>query len=268
MLRRKITDIEVNAILKKYKIKLDNYSINTHGKLDVLGNVEFVRCTNTGYLPLRFGRVSGTFKCSSTGLTSLKGSPEYVGYDFVCDNNMLTSLKYGPKYVGGSYYCSSNKLENLRGCASEIGRDLNCKMNKLKSLEGSPEKFFGRFNCSHNRLNNFFGAPAVMGGEMYANSNFLKNLRGFNEFKGVLFIDPTASSLNSDIHYKDMRLELRLQAKFGHEFLPNQIIKHHRHLDLILKYQKYYEIWSGLDEDELDEVQFAILIEDIIDGLL
>lgn len=272
MERKKISNAEVNIIIRKYKIKLVSFSINDHGKLDVPGDVEILRCVDSGYLPLKFGRVSGTFKCSGIELKSLRGAPEHVGYDFVCDSNKLTSLKYGPKYVGGSYYCSNNQLESLKWCANKIGRDLVCKMNKLKSLQGSPRKFRGRFNCSYNLLNNFIGAPENMTGEMYANSNFLKNLKGFKQFIGTLFIDPTASSINTgDSDYKNMKLELRLQSKFGHEFLPSQIIKNHIYLDIIFKYQRHYEIWTNIDQelDEiLDEEQFTILIEDIKDGLL
>lgn len=264
--RRVINRTEVDIILRKYNIKITGkYEINDLGKIDVEGDVN-IKYTNLTRLPLKFGRVNGFFNCSNIGLTSLKGAPEQVEYYFACNNNNLSSLKSGPKYVGGTYDCSHNMLQNLKGCATKIGRDLVCKMNKLKSLQGCPKEFFGRFNCSYNRLTDFSGVSEKFEGEMYANSNYLKNIKGFKDFNGTLFLDPTASSINSgDFDYKNMKIEIRLQTKYGHEFMPREVLANSHHANLILKFQRYYEIWS---DDELNLDYFQMLIDDIKDGLL
>ncbi|MFT5249720.1 MAG: hypothetical protein ACI93P_001448 [bacterium] len=264
--KRLINRIEVDTILKKYNIRLSKYNIDNEGRIDVEGDVEF-RYTNLNYLPLKFGKVNGSFNCSGLTLQSLKGAPSYVKYDFRCENNALTSLKYGPKHVGGSYNCSNNKLETLTGCATEIGRDFVCKHNKLKSLHGSPIEFYGRFNCSHNLLTSFAGAPETFRGAIYANSNYLINLKGFLKFDGTIFIDPSASSINTGyVDHPKMKIEIRLQSKYGHEFMPRPILENHLFWDTILKYQRYYEIWT--DDDQLHTDYFQMLLEDLKDGLL
>lgn len=263
-----INRTEADIIIKKFNIKISGkYEINIDGRIDVHGGVDIRHC-NLNKIPLAFGRIDGDFKCTGSNLRSLKNAPSYVSNNFTCDDNLLTSLRYGPIFVGGNYDCSRNKLNNLIGCATEIGRDLVCKMNKLKSLAGSSKQFFGRFNCSYNLLNNFIGAPEDFRGEIYANYNYLKNLKGFKKFDGILFIDTTASSVNTgdEGDYKNMKIELRLVSKFGYEFLPRPIIDNHHYLGIILKYQRYYEIWS--DEDELNLDYFQMFIEDIKDGLL
>jgi len=44
--------------------------------------------------------VDGDFDCSNNHLTSLKGSPMYVGCSFNCTYNLLIYLRYRPLYVG------------------------------------------------------------------------------------------------------------------------------------------------------------------------
>lgn len=271
--RRIVNRVEVNIIMRKFNISLGlgTYTISSLGVIDVQGCVD-IRYSNLTRLPLKFGQINGSFNCGGLALKSLKGAPEYVRYDFSCNNNELTSLKYGPKKVGGSYNCSNNELEDLAGCATEIGRDFSCKFNKIKSLSGCPKDFYGRFNCSHNRLTNFTGAPERFKGQIYANSNYLKNLKGFKQFDGAVFIDPTASSINTgDFNHKKMKIEIRSQSKFGHEFMPREILDNRQHLEIIVKYQIYYDAWTVdllTDDDQLHLDNFKMLIEDIEDGLL
>ena len=103
-------------ICKQYNIT--NYTINDDESIDVNGDVWL---DNKGLteLPLTFNKVSGWFSCGSNQLTTLKGSPKWVGLYFICDINKLTSLEFSPDYVGGDFYCRYNYLtDNL--CESEI----------------------------------------------------------------------------------------------------------------------------------------------------
>jgi hypothetical protein len=283
-----ITKEQVRYIIKRYRILIDNFTINDDGLIDVKGNVK-ISNGKLYKLPLRFGKVSGNFHCNSNCLNTLIGSPQWVGGSFDCSDNILNTLQHGPEKVRGTYRCSDNKLITLKGCATEVGRDLlcnnnylenlvgspdkiqgyfNCRMNKLRSLKGAPKEMFGRFHISHNRLNDFSGAPQTMRCEIYATSNFLNNIKGLPiDFEGQLFIDASAKSINTgDIDYNKLELQLRVINKFGHNFMPPQLLEHYRHHKLIMKYQRYYLIWTI--DDELDESNFLMLIEDIEDGLL
>jgi hypothetical protein len=107
----------IHDICKKYNIK--NYTINDDGTIDVDGDVDL-----SGYdlseIPLTFNKVSGYFYCSYNKLTTLKGSPKWIGSSFSCDRNQLTSLEFSPDYVGGDFNCRWNKLTD-NYCESEIG---------------------------------------------------------------------------------------------------------------------------------------------------
>lgn len=105
------------TICEKYLI--ENYHINDDGTIDVFGNVNISRMDLTK-LPLRFNKVSGHFNCMSNYLTSLEGSPIWVGDYFSCSTNKLTSLEGCPKYVGGKFYCYNNKNLTTNYCESNI----------------------------------------------------------------------------------------------------------------------------------------------------
>jgi hypothetical protein len=107
----------IEEICKQYGIK--NYTINDDGSIDVNGDVDLYNC-NITELPLRFNKVTSWFDCGYNNLTSLKGSPRWVGGYFSCNKNQLTSLEFSPDYVGSNFWCQYNKLTN-NYCDSEIG---------------------------------------------------------------------------------------------------------------------------------------------------
>ena len=107
----------ISSICKKYGI--ENYTINDDGSIDVNGNV-FLYNKELTEIPLTFNRVTGWFDCGDNNLTSLKGSPRWVGDYFSCSENNLTSLEFSPDYVGCNFWCSTNNLTD-NYCESEIG---------------------------------------------------------------------------------------------------------------------------------------------------
>ena len=107
----------ISSICKKYGI--ENYTINDDGSIDVNGNV-FLYNKELTEIPLTFNRVTGWFDCGDNNLTSLKGSPRWVGDYFSCSENNLTSLEFSPDYVGCNFWCSTNNLTD-NYCDSEIG---------------------------------------------------------------------------------------------------------------------------------------------------
>ena len=92
------------------EMKIENYTINSQGEIDVNGDVSFTGC-NIKELPYKFGRVTGYFSLTSNpNLTSLKNCPDCVDKWFACDEcEKLESIGGCPKEVGQSFYCNDCK---------------------------------------------------------------------------------------------------------------------------------------------------------------
>ena len=167
---------KIDAICKEYRI--ENYTINSDGSIDVDDNVWIINQGITK-LPLKFGRVRGSFYCYDNQLTSLEGTPKEVGGHFYCYNNQLTSLEGAPKEVGGDFDCSHNQLTTLEGCPKEIGGDFICSRNELTTLEGGPRVVNGKFDCSSNQLTSLRGGPEWVKWEYNACHNQITSFEGF-----------------------------------------------------------------------------------------
>ena len=63
---------DIDGICKKYGIQ--DYTINSEGKVDVDGDVDFGN-HQLYNIPLKFGKVYGGFYCGNNKLTSLEGCP-------------------------------------------------------------------------------------------------------------------------------------------------------------------------------------------------
>ena len=144
----------IDEICKKYKI--ENYTINDDGSIDVDGNVYLWGYCLTE-LPLRFNKVSGWFECDDNNLTTLKGSPKWVGDYFYCANNKLTSLEFSPDYVGGFFDCKYNDLIDLVGSPKQVVGDFRChNNNNLINPKGCSEKIGRKFKCDYTPLSSIF----------------------------------------------------------------------------------------------------------------
>jgi hypothetical protein len=191
---------------------LDKYVKGTWNLENDLVNIEgYFVAESAGlgdFLGIKFGRVSGGFRCSFNNLTSLEGAPLEVGGVFECNKNMLTSLEGAPQKVGLSFYCNENRLTSLEGAPRKILKEFSCKDNQLVSLSGAPEEVGGFFDCSQNRLvsligapskvgkifdcslnklTSLMGAPIEIGSDFICNNNPLKSLEGFPEKVGGTF---------------------------------------------------------------------------------
>ncbi len=159
---------EIHDICKEYKI--ENYTINPDGSIDVDGIVKLLYM-GLEKLPLKFNRVSGDFICSRNRLTSLVGSPKYVGGFFDCANNQLDNLEGSPKEVGQGFYCQYNKLTSLKGCSEFIGGGFYCQTNNLSTLEGIPLKLGSTLNCHSNNIITLNGFPVYIKGNLLLGNN-------------------------------------------------------------------------------------------------
>ena len=118
------------------------------GLYNVSGDIELIKKVDK--LPIKFGKVTGSFDCYGNNLKSLDGSPISVGYNFDCYGNNLTSLKGSPNSVGGNFYCSRNNLTSLKGSPNSIGCYFDCSRNNLTSLKGYPNSVGGNFYCDNS----------------------------------------------------------------------------------------------------------------------
>ena len=108
------------------EMRIENYTINSKGEIDVNGSV-WLNKKNFKELPYKFGKVNGTFslfRCKN--LKSLKNCPDYVGNYFDVDNCIaLESLEGCPKKVGSKFYCRECKRKFTREEVTSL-----CKVKK------------------------------------------------------------------------------------------------------------------------------------------
>ena len=116
------------------ELGIENYTIRPDFRVDVDGDVN-IRNRNLETLPVRFGKIKGSFDCSNNNLKSLEGAPSQVGYSFSCSYNNLKSLEGAPSQVGDNFYCFNNNLTSLTGAPSEVGGQFNCQNNTKKFTE-------------------------------------------------------------------------------------------------------------------------------------
>ena len=164
----------IEEICEKYGIQ--NYTINPDGSIDVDDHVSFPGKKGLSKIPLKFNKVLGKFLLGGNELTSLEGSPKWVGQDFLCFNNYLTDLKGGPEYVGRDFFCHRNLLTSLEGCPKHVQGSFYCDNNNITSLEHIPEYLGDIFYIPGNPINCLLGYDNNMGVEMDL-------LRAFKSYK-------------------------------------------------------------------------------------
>lgn len=105
------------------------YSINSDFSIDA-DSVHINRKNLTSF-PLKFGRIRGNFSAEDNHLSTLEGSPYYVGGSFMVSYNNITSLKGCPEFVGGSFCFAKNKVFTLDGCTRKIGDQIFSAENPI-----------------------------------------------------------------------------------------------------------------------------------------
>lgn len=256
---------EIISICEKYGIK--NYNINDDGSINVDGDVDFVARELTR-LPLKFRYVTGHFKIEINSLTTLQGCPTIVGRSFFCNYNKLSSLEFSPKEVGGNFNCHGNKLLSLAGSPMHISGDFNCFDNMLISLTGSPITVDGDFYAYNNNINTLIGASREVQGVFHVGGNKLNNLIGIPLKVGSLYIDDTLTSTFSGYEDCEVRKSVLIINQEPSKFqkrLPRILLRHENKLPIILKYQRFFEIWN--EDFSLHPANFDEFLDEIEDGL-
>jgi hypothetical protein len=261
-----MTEIEVDKICKKYKI--ENWTLNPDGTVDVNGYVDLSR-QKLIKLPIKFGRVTGNFWCSYNQLTSLEGCPKEIGGSFFCHYNKLTSLEGCPIEIGGGFWCSYNQLTSLEGCPTEIGGGFWCYNNQLTSLEGCPTEIGGSFLCHRNQLTSLEGCPKEIREDFWCQNNKLTSLENCPKEIGGSFRchSNQLTSLKGAPEYVEGEVD----------FMPNDNLPEYieQILDLnnydrdiqkyILKWQKDYSVWRR--DGSFNQARFILMMEDAGDEL-
>lgn len=257
----------ISELCKKYFIT--NYTINADGSIDVDGDVD-IGTHGLTELPLKFNIVTGNFKIEDNYLTSLYGCPKKVGGNFDCHKNSLTTLEFSPTEVGGHYSCHHNSLVSLVGCPKYINGNFYCFVNFLTNLKDAPIEVNGDCLLNNNQLINLENAPTSIGGYMHIGENPLINLIGCPQLiKGDLYLTDTLPTLYSGDTDCEVKKTVYLQNECEPKIstrLPQKIIDNHKKLRLILKYQRYFEIWNS--DLSFNETNFDNLMHEINDGLL
>lgn len=120
----------IDSICDKYEIK--NHVINSDGSVDVYGDVNISHYGLTK-IPLKFGKVSGDFKCNHNWISILKGCPNSVGGGFNCSGNRLSSLEGAPIFVGKYFFCYNNILDSFEGFQGNVD-GFNIKDNPVHEI--------------------------------------------------------------------------------------------------------------------------------------
>ncbi len=135
------------------KLHIKNHIINSDGSIDVKGDVILSRLVK-GRIPIPFNRISGTFICCDSELTTLENSPRYIKGSFNVDKNKLTNLENSPISIGGYFSVEYNNLISLKGSEkiTDIKNIYFCN-NKLVSLKYHPiisDNYTYVFNSKYN----------------------------------------------------------------------------------------------------------------------
>jgi len=185
--------MDKDSICKKYNIM--NYTINDDGTVDVDGGV-YLNQFGLTKLPLKFGKITGYFDCGENQLTTLEGSPNYVGGCFYCFDNKLTTLEGAPNYVGVSFNCNNNQLTTLEGGPSHVGGYFDCYNNQLTTLKGAPSYVGGYFDCNNNQLITLEGGPDHVGGGFNCD---------YNPVYSIYCLFPNYKSFKDSLDYNYLR---------------------------------------------------------------
>ena len=132
--RYDIINYEIDKLCLR-NIKINNiFETDDDTKLivNVYGSVHISNKHLTKF-PMDFGKVTGYFDCYENKLTTLIGSPKYVGDFFNCGRNNITTLEGGPKIVNGAFICVRNQLTDFYGFPDRV-KDVDMNGNNVNEI--------------------------------------------------------------------------------------------------------------------------------------
>lgn len=113
MIIRSFKMFESNSFIKEFCLShgIAGYDVNKDGSINVGHNIGFdSEKFEGGKLPVKFGKIEGSFWIRRCELTSLEGCPKSVNNRFSFYDNQVTSFKGFPEFVGGGIICGANPI--------------------------------------------------------------------------------------------------------------------------------------------------------------
>jgi len=160
----------------------------------------------------------------------------------------LTSIPLKFNDVYGGFFCTNNNLTNISGSPKMVNGDFYCYTNKITSLIGGPKHVGGSLSIDSNQITNLIGAPEYIGGNFY----IFGNASLTSTYSGEIDIELVGNVVGI------LRSGLP-------EIIKGVIETDNHKFKLILKYQRYFQIWN--DDLSLNLENFKDLILEIEEGL-
>lgn len=138
------TAIAIKSWLDKKGITY--YTINSDLTVDVDNDVILNNKHNTEppliYLPVKFGKINGSFEIVNQKIASFDNFPHYVKYDLNIYHNDIKDFTHAPDFVGEKFICGDNDFTSILGLKTQIGTAL-VHMRRLKNnyLEEFKEEY-------------------------------------------------------------------------------------------------------------------------------
>jgi hypothetical protein len=180
--------------------------------------------------------------------------------------------------VDGNVNLFRRNLTELPVQFGTVTGHFNSVDNALTSLDGSPKNVLRNFDCSHDLITSLVGGPVAVGGDYCIGANNLPNLVGCpHRVGGHLYIEGSMLSTYSGnvdievgglVYYNSSHLyeDYMLGNCYIRPSLPVPIIDNMKHIKLIVKYQRYFQIWN--ENLTLNTENFNDLLAEIDEGLL
>lgn len=162
--------------------------------------------------------------------------------------------------VGGNFNIASDALESLKGCPRYVGGEFKCVGNPITSLIGGPSTVIGDYDCGYNNITSLEGVAENIGGDLIAG----KNREMISTYSGNTDIEIGGLCYINDNH--DLPEDFLDYVYFDHDEEAD-VVEGFRfeHINIILKYQRHYNIWN--DNLSLNIDNFNELMDEIKDGL-
>ncbi len=176
------------------------YTINKDGIVDVDGDVKVKPTMHSkveGFIPVKFGNVTGSFTATNCFLTSLKNLPVSVGKSLDISHNRVRILKGFPK-VGADVNISFNKGIDLTGVQQEINGEFCCSGCDIVSLSTGPIKVKASYIADSNNLKSFTSKVNSIGGDLILNDNLFASEVSIDKSRVAGRVDLYGNPVNPD----------------------------------------------------------------------
>jgi len=179
------------------------------------------------------------YSINADGSIDVNGS---VSLDFMSPNVTVLPIVFNS--VSMNFACSDGGLTTMQGFPKIVGRDFLCNNNTIDSMEGGPHTVNGNYIFQYTDIKNLIGCAHTIGGNFSLYGNFhLTSLYALDDICIGGEITTDGISLPCEITTEDNDAQIKL----------------------ILKYQRYFEIWN--EDFTLNLTNYHVLLDEINDGL-